>query len=284
MIIDNDIFWNNFNYHAGQAAVRGADGRHRGARARSAPASCCSAARATGSRTTASTATTWPAWPRSRASSWTKTPEARTLANNVIQGNQFGLNGTDVNGVDFIYDGNGTNNCFSMAGVTSTFPADGSTFAGCGGAERVQQGRLRTRCSAGPARARCRPGTSTRTRPSRGSTRSRSSAVKLGGHRAPASRSWARRRRYGAAKKTIKIGDNYYSPKTRHGQARHDRHVAVARLRRGGRRARRQAQVRPQGREEVPVRGRLDGLLVQAQADRRRARTRSSAPSTRTWR
>ena len=63
-----------------------------------------------------------------------KTPEARALANNVVQNNQFGLNGTDVNGYDIIYDGNGTNNCFSMAGVTSTFPADGSTFAGCGGA------------------------------------------------------------------------------------------------------------------------------------------------------
>ena len=33
VIIDNDIFWNNFNFHAG-AAVPGAQaGRHRGARA-----------------------------------------------------------------------------------------------------------------------------------------------------------------------------------------------------------------------------------------------------------
>ena len=57
VIIDNDIFWNNFNFHTGQAAVRGrARAAPRRSR-RSAPASCCSAAGATGSRTTASTAT-----------------------------------------------------------------------------------------------------------------------------------------------------------------------------------------------------------------------------------
>ena len=63
----------------------------------------------------------------------TKTPAARTLERNVIQNNQFGLNGTDTNGVDIAYDGNGTGNCFSMTGVTSMFPADGSTFANCSG-------------------------------------------------------------------------------------------------------------------------------------------------------
>src|SRR4029078_12526541 len=63
-----------------------------------------------------------------------KTPAARTLSGNVVQNNQFGLGGTDVNGFDISYAGNGTNNCFAMAGVTSMFPADGATFAGCGGA------------------------------------------------------------------------------------------------------------------------------------------------------
>ncbi|WP_028059969.1 hypothetical protein [Candidatus Solirubrobacter pratensis] len=53
----------------------------------------------------------------------------------MVQNNQFGLGGTDVNGVDISYDGNGSGNCFPLAGVTSTFPADQSTFAGgCGGA------------------------------------------------------------------------------------------------------------------------------------------------------
>src|SRR3954447_1611445 len=61
-------------------------------------------------------------------------PDARSLERNVVRDNQFGLDGTDVNGHDVMYDGNGSDNCFELAGVTSMFPADGSTFAGCAGA------------------------------------------------------------------------------------------------------------------------------------------------------
>ena len=64
----------------------------------------------------------------------TKNPEARALQRNIVRNNQFGLNGTDPNGVDLMYDGNGTDNCFSLEGVTSTFPADRSTFGVCSGA------------------------------------------------------------------------------------------------------------------------------------------------------
>ena len=60
-------------------------------------------------------------------------PDARSLERNVVRNNQFGLNGTDINGADLMYDGSGKDNCFSLEGVTATFPADGSTFAGCGG-------------------------------------------------------------------------------------------------------------------------------------------------------
>ena len=58
----------------GQAAVRGPQGHAPRRSSRSAPASCCSAVAATGSRTTASTATSWPASRRSRASCWPRTP------------------------------------------------------------------------------------------------------------------------------------------------------------------------------------------------------------------
>lgn len=67
-----------------------------------------------------------------------KTPAARTLERNQIKGNRFGEDGTDVNGMDLVYDGNGTGNCFSMDGVSTTFPADRSTFAGgCDGSPNV---------------------------------------------------------------------------------------------------------------------------------------------------
>src|SRR4051812_34114488 len=132
VITDNDIFWNNFNFHQGKPpfAVR-SEGTAalapvgtgilllggRGNRVEN--------NRIFGNYLTGVAAI--------EGILIEKTPAARALSGNVVQNNQFGLGGTDVNGYDIAYDGNGTNNCFSMAGVTSMFPTDGSTFAGCGG-------------------------------------------------------------------------------------------------------------------------------------------------------
>jgi hypothetical protein len=45
-----------------------------------------------------------------------------------------------------MYDGNGSDNCFSLDGVSSTFPADRSTFGVCAGpnpfSKSVQDGML----------------------------------------------------------------------------------------------------------------------------------------------
>jgi len=132
VIIDNDIFWNNFNYHAGKPPF---------------------AVRKTGNAALAPVGTGILLFggKGNRVENnrvygnylagvgmvqgflAMKDPEAQVLRDNVVQGNQFGLGGTDVNGFDYVYDGNGTNNCWSMDGVTSTFPADRSTYAGCGG-------------------------------------------------------------------------------------------------------------------------------------------------------
>ena len=131
VIIDNDIFWNNFNYHTGKPPFT----PRTSGTAALAPVGTgillfggrgnrIENNRIYGNFLTGIAAV--------EAILVTKTPEARTLANNSIRGNQFGLNGTDTNGVDIAYDGNGTNNVFDMAGVTSMFPADGSTYANGG--------------------------------------------------------------------------------------------------------------------------------------------------------
>ncbi len=60
------------------------------------------------------------------------TPAARALVDNRVIDNSFGLNGTDLNGHDLASDGNGSGNCFGgNAGVASVLPADGSTIAAC---------------------------------------------------------------------------------------------------------------------------------------------------------
>src|SRR4029079_17013184 len=122
VITDNDIFWNNFNYHQGKPPFAPRDS----GTAALAPVgtgillfggrgNVIENNRIYGNYLAGVAAV--------EAILVEKTPEARTLANNVVKGNQFGLNGTDVNGVDIAYDGNGTNNCFLSAGVNPTFPA-----------------------------------------------------------------------------------------------------------------------------------------------------------------
>ena len=61
-------------------------------------------------------------------------PQAVSLDRNVIRDNEFGLGGRDLNGRDLAYDGSGSDNCFSLEGVGVTLPADRSTFATCSGA------------------------------------------------------------------------------------------------------------------------------------------------------
>jgi len=55
-----------------------------------------------------------------------------TTGGNVVRDNAFGLEGTDLNGRDLAYDGNGTANCFGPnSGVAVTIPASGSTLSPC---------------------------------------------------------------------------------------------------------------------------------------------------------
>ncbi len=60
--------------------------------------------------------------------------EAAILRNNVVRGNSFGLEGSDLNGRDMVYDGSGTGNCFADNETRSpNIPAAGGTFAPCPG-------------------------------------------------------------------------------------------------------------------------------------------------------
>ena len=69
--------------------------------------------------------------------------------------------------------------------------------------------------------------------------------------------------------RTVKIADNYYLPAKLDDQAAHEGRLALAR--RGRRRPRRQAQVGAQGRAQVPVPAGLRRLHVQAHAGEARA-------------
>jgi plastocyanin len=63
-----------------------------------------------------------------------KQADAQLLQGNVIKDNAFGKDGTDLNGRDLFYDGDGSGNCFEgNTGVRVTLPDDPATFPGCQG-------------------------------------------------------------------------------------------------------------------------------------------------------
>jgi len=130
VIRDNEIFWNNFNFHAGapfqpkQSGVVplvpiGTGLLLLGGRRNTVEENRIYGNYAVGAAAMESFLVDDP-------------PTAGTLVANEMRDNAFGLAGTDLNGRDLAYDGNGSANCFGgNSGVTVTIPADGSTFAAC---------------------------------------------------------------------------------------------------------------------------------------------------------
>jgi hypothetical protein len=129
IITDNDIYWNNFNYYAGApfkiaATATGTPypigigvllfgGRHN---------------EVTNNRVFGN----YLIGVGSIKQILLKQADAAELVDNEVTGNQFGLDGQDLNGRDLFYDGSGSDNCFgNNTGVQKTTPENGSTFAAC---------------------------------------------------------------------------------------------------------------------------------------------------------
>ncbi len=130
VIRDNDIFWNNFNFHAGAPFKIADDGT-----AALAPVGTGVLLLA-GRRNTVEDNRIYGNWNVGVALVegilLEENRQARDLIGNVVRDNAFGLDGTDLNGRELAYDGNGSGNCFAgNTGVRVTIPADGSTLTPC---------------------------------------------------------------------------------------------------------------------------------------------------------
>jgi hypothetical protein len=130
VIADNDLFWNNFNFHAGAPFKIRETGT-----AALAPVGT-GIVLVGGHRTRIENNRIFGNYLAGVAMIEgilnAKNPLARALVGNTITGNAFGLNGTDTNGRDLVYDGNGSDNCIANnTGVQAMLPTDGSTFATC---------------------------------------------------------------------------------------------------------------------------------------------------------
>ena len=116
-VADNDVFWNNWNLHAGAPFTPAPGGYPAGAGilvlgGRDADAE--------GNRV-------WGNW----LVGYGQTGAAE---DDVVHGNVFGLaSGADPNGRDLLYDGSGAGNCFDANAIGSggTVPSGGSTLAPC---------------------------------------------------------------------------------------------------------------------------------------------------------
>ena len=130
VIAENDIFWNNFNYYAG------APFELRPPSAEATPYPVGVGVLLFGGRRNIVERNrifgNYLAGAAAVQQFLLQDESAKDLVGNEVKENQFGLNGTDPNGRDLVYDGNGTGNCFGPnEGVQTTFPADGSTFVPC---------------------------------------------------------------------------------------------------------------------------------------------------------
>jgi hypothetical protein len=132
VIRDNDIFWNNFNFHAGAPFKI-----NEGGLAAIAPVGTAIVL-VGGRRNLVEGNRIYGNYAAGVALiegfllAAPENQDARALVGNEVRDNDFGLGGTDVNGIELVYDGNGSDNCFGgNAGVQQTIPADGSTLAAC---------------------------------------------------------------------------------------------------------------------------------------------------------
>src|SRR4051794_22221981 len=130
VITDNDIFWNNFDYY------KGAPFKLRPPATGDVPYPTGVGVLLFGGRNNHITNNrifgNWLLGAGMIEQFLLKNPDDGTLVGNQITDNQFGLNGTDLNGRDIGYDGNGSANCVSgNTGVQSVMPESGATLVAC---------------------------------------------------------------------------------------------------------------------------------------------------------
>ncbi len=130
IIRGNEIFWNNFNFHKGAPFKIATEGT-----SALAPVGTGVLLLA-GRRNIVEDNKIYGNWAVGVALIegilLSKNPQAVDLVGNEVRDNEFGLGGTDLNGRELAYSGNGSGNCFGgNTGVSVTIPADMSMFPAC---------------------------------------------------------------------------------------------------------------------------------------------------------
>ena len=136
VITDNEIFWNNFNFHQGNPPFKVRD------EGTAALVPIGTGIQLLGSRDTRVEnnriyGNFLGGFAALDSFLVPKNPLAAELRGNIVRNNAFGLNDTDENGYDVVYSGNGTDNCFEI-GANDT-ALDKSTLSPCTGKNTFNQ-------------------------------------------------------------------------------------------------------------------------------------------------
>jgi Right handed beta helix region/Pectinesterase len=136
VITDNEIFWNNFNFHAGTPPFQV---RETGT---AALVPVGTGILLLGSRDTRVEnnriyGNFLGGFAALDSFLVPENPEAAELRGNILRNNAFGLGGSDTNGYDVVYSGQGTDNCFTI-GATDT-ALDRSALSPCAGKNTFHQ-------------------------------------------------------------------------------------------------------------------------------------------------
>jgi hypothetical protein len=133
VIVDNDIFWNNFNFHEGKPPFTRPNPQSNAAIVPVGTGILLLGGRDHLIERNRIYGNYLVGVAAIDAILLQENPLAVSLDRNVIRNNDFGLGGQDLNGRDLAYDGSGSGNCFSLDGVGVTMPENRSTFGTCTG-------------------------------------------------------------------------------------------------------------------------------------------------------
>jgi hypothetical protein len=130
VIVDNDIFWNNLNFHVGHPPFR-VDNDSTAALVPIGTGVLLLGGRQNRIENNRIFGNYLGGVAGLDGILLANNPQAVTFDGNVVRGNAFGLNGTDTNGHDIVYDGSGSDNCFTLAATDTVLDANAvSTCAG----------------------------------------------------------------------------------------------------------------------------------------------------------
>jgi hypothetical protein len=137
VIVDNDIFWNNFNFHEGHPPFKVNDHALVSTLVPIGTGIVLIGGRQNRVENNRIFGNYLGGIGALDSFLLQKNPDAASFDGNIVKGNEFGRGGTDTNGYDIVYAGQGSDNCFTVAPTDTVL--NPSTISTCSGKNAFDQ-------------------------------------------------------------------------------------------------------------------------------------------------